>query len=588
MKKYSLFTTLIVVINVISAQNDMTFTTPYEKNNNYSASYAEIIAYYQALAKAYPGLLQLTAPGMTDIGQPLHTLILSADGDFQPASIRNKGKRILLINNGIHPGEPDGIDATMMLVRDYVQQDSLRKYLEHVVLVVIPVYNVDGCLNRGSFSRANQNGPESYGFRGNAKNLDLNRDFIKCDTRNAQSFNRIFTNWSPDIFIDNHVSNGADYPYTMTLIPTHPDKLEAPLRDFLNKSMLPALYAGMKTRNWEMTPYVNSNGPPDTGIYGFFDTPRYSTGYASLHHTIGFMPETHMLKPYGDRVRSTYALMDCAVRFINLEYKNLGIARKKAILAYAQRKTCPLDWKLDTGKQDTLVFKGYEAKYKPSEISGLPRLYYDRNATYEKQIPFWNTYQPSIAVSRPVAYIIPQAYQEVIGRLRDNGVELIHLGADYEAEGEVYFIKDYHTGKSPYEGHYPHSGVQVETKKTKCQFRKGDLVAYTNQAQCRFLVETLEPQAPDAFFAWNYFDGILDQKEYFSDYVFEDLAAAFLKEHPEVREKLDARKLADPEFAKSASAQLDFVYRLSPWYEPTSRRYPVVRLLGNFALPLAE
>ena len=210
MKKYSLFTTLIVVINVISAQNDMTFTTPYEKNNNYSASYAEIIAYYQALAKAYPGLLQLTAPGMTDIGQPLHTLILTADGDFQPASIRNKGKRIILINNGIHPGEPDGIDATMMLVRDYVQQDSLRKYLEHVVLVVIPVYNVDGCLNRGSFSRANQNGPESYGFRGNAKNLDLNRDFIKCDTRNAQSFNRIFTKLAPDIFIENHVSNGSD------------------------------------------------------------------------------------------------------------------------------------------------------------------------------------------------------------------------------------------------------------------------------------------------------------------------------------------------------------------------------------------
>ncbi len=588
MKNYTLFLLWMLSINASVAQQGISWTTPFEKNNLYSATYAEVIAYYQALAKAYPQYLQLSAPGTTDIGEPLHTLVLSADGDFDPASLRSKGRRILLINNGIHPGEPDGIDATMMLIRDYTQHDSLRVFLRQLTIVVIPVYNVDGCLQRGPYSRANQNGPEAYGFRGNALNLDLNRDFIKCDTRNAQSFQQIFTRWSPDIFLDNHVSNGADYSYTMTLLATQPDKLEAPLRDFLRNTMLPSLYQDMRDKGWEMSPYVHSDGTPDHGIRGFFDSPRYSTGYAALHHTIGFMLETHMLKPFAERVRSTYALMDVVIRFIDREYKSLGVARKKAYAAYAQRRMLPLDWALDDTTADTIVFKGYEAKYKPSEVSGLPRLYYDRTAPYEKRIPYWNTYRPTLSVTRPVAYIIPQAYRKVIERLRDNGVELIALGADCMVEAEVYFIKGHQTGKQPYEGHYLHTGVQVDTKKMPCSLRKGDLVAYMYQPQGRFLAETLEPQAPDAFFAWNYFDGILGQKEYFSDYVFEDLAAAFLVEHPEVREQLEAMKKNDTAFAASAAAQLDFVYRRSPWYEPTHRRYPVVRIMSDLLLPLAE
>ena len=70
-------------------------------------------------------------------------------------------------------------------------------------------------LNRNSTTRTNQNGPESYGFRGNARNYDLNRDFIKSDTKNAKTFAQIFHLVQPDVFIDNHVSNGADYQYIL-------------------------------------------------------------------------------------------------------------------------------------------------------------------------------------------------------------------------------------------------------------------------------------------------------------------------------------------------------------------------------------
>ena len=219
----------------------MDFTVPFENNKNTTVTYEEGIDLYKKLDKAYKQL-KVIEFGTTDSGHPLHVAILSKDKIFDPEKVRKNGKRVLLINNAIHPGEPCGVDATIMLIRDYLQKEELQQYLEHVVIVAIPFYNIGGVLNRGSYSRANQVGPREYGFRGNARNLDLNRDFVKCDSKNAQSFNKLFHLWQPDIFIDNHTSNGADYQYTMTLIATQHNKLEQPMADYLNNRLEPHLY----------------------------------------------------------------------------------------------------------------------------------------------------------------------------------------------------------------------------------------------------------------------------------------------------------------------------------------------------------
>ncbi|MBP6824950.1 MAG: hypothetical protein KA165_00185 [Saprospiraceae bacterium] len=564
------------------------FTIPFEKNDNQTLTYREAIGCYEKMAQAYPGMFHLESTGSTDIGEPLHVAVLNTSGEFDPVKIRRSGKRILLINNGIHPGEPEGIDATVLLLRDYLEKPAMQKALEHLVIVVIPVYNIDGCLNRNSWSRANQDGPESYGFRGNARNYDLNRDFVKCDSRNARTFNRIFRTWMPDIFVDNHTSNGADYQYTMTLIATQHDKLEAPLGRFLQETMLPELYAEMKTRHWEMTPYVDGPGEtPDSGISGFCDYGRYSTGYAALWNTIGFMPETHMLKPFKDRVWSTYHFMDVVVHFMAGHAPEIAKVRAEAFEHTRSKKEFVLDWAMDQMKHDSIVFKGYEAKHKPSEVSGLPRLWYDRSAPYAKQIPYYNYFNPSVTVEKPVAYIIPKAWENVIERLKINDVTMHHLDADITLDVETTFIREF-KNRELWEGHYYHHGIKTEKKTTKRKFGKGDVVIFTNQDANRYLLETLEPNAPDSWVAWNFFDPVLMQKEYFSDYVFEDLAAQFLKETPAVRAELDAKRAAEPAFAADAQAQLDWVYRQSPWYEPTHRMYPVARLMQAAKLPLTD
>jgi len=555
------------------------FTIPFETDDNRTLTYHEAIACYEKMAAAHPDIFHLSKVGGTDSGEPLHVAVLNTVGEFDPVKVRQSGKRILLINNGIHPGEPEGIDATILLLRAYLSQPELQKALQHLVLVVIPVYNVDGCLNRNSYSRANQEGPESYGFRGNARNYDLNRDFVKCDSRNARTFNQIFTTWLPDIFVDNHTSNGADYQYTMTLIATQHNKLEAPLGQFLQETMLPALYNDMKKRKWEMIPYVDSPAEtPDSGITGFCDYGRYSTGYAALWNTIGFMPETHMLKPFKDRVWSTYEFMDVVIKFIAEHHAEIARIRAAAWEQTRSKQEFVLDYTMDQKKHDSIQFKGYAAKYKPSDVSGLPRLWYDRTEPFEKTIPYYNYFQPSVVVEKPAAYIIPQAWEQVIERLKINGVAMRQLEKEIEVETETYFIGDFKT-RNAWEGHYYHSNVKLEKRVMKRTFSKGDFVISTDQIANRYLLETLEPNAPDSWFAWNFFEPILMQKEYFSAYVFEDLAAQFLKENPAVQAELDKKRAADPEFAGNASVQLDWVYCQSPWYEPTHRMYPVARVM---------
>lgn len=556
----------------------ISFLTPFEEKENYSATYFETIAFYKLLERKFSKNIKMVEVGMSDSGRPIHTVILSENEANTPEKARAQGKQVLFVNNAIHPGEPCGIDASMLLVRDYLMDEKLLENLKSVTIVLIPIYNIGGALNRNSTTRTNQNGPEAYGFRGNSQHLDLNRDFIKCDSRNAMTFNDVFTQWMPDILVDNHTSNGADYQYTMTLIPTQHNKLVKPLADLMNGDMLPFLFENMDKAGWEMTPYVYAQDTPDEGIAGFLDLPRYSSGYASLFNCISFMPETHMLKPYKNRVQSTYVFMDLMLKYMVANETKLKKAKLDANKLIQTQTTFAINWELDFSKVDTITFKGYTAKYKPSEISGLNRLYYDINEPYEKLIPHFNYYKPTQTIEKPKAYVVPQSAWRVLERLKNNKIEMTPLETDEVFEVEISYIEDYKTGKEAYEGHYLHSNVKIKKTIQKVEYKAGDFIIYTNQIKNRYIVETLEPQAPDAFFAWNFFDGILQRKEYFSSYVFEDLAVEILEKNPTIKTALENKKATDEKFAASAYAQLMFIYERSEFSEANYLRYPIGKI----------
>ena len=558
--------------------------TPFElhRDKNYTATYSEIIGYYKKLSLEYKQV-KLFNYGSTDVGKPLTLVVLSRNKIFDPAVIKQQNLRVLLINNGIHPGEPEGIDASMMLARDLLKKNALPK---NVVICLIAVYNIDGCLNRG-ISRISQNGPAAYGFRGNYRNLDLNRDFIKVDSKNALAFEKIVNTWQPEVFLDNHTSDGADYQYVMTLIETQKDKQNPILAEYTSKTLSPELYKRMQKSGYEMIPYgVGEAGLPDSGIVSFLETPRFATGYTAQHNIVSYITETHMLKPFDKRVYATYDFMQSLISIYERDVKIIGKLKQEADAQVKAQQTFAVNWELDHNKYDTITFKGYAAGYEPSQVSGLPRLYYDRNKPYAKTIKYYDNYKATVTVDKPVAYIIPQAWGKVIDLLKLNSIAMKQLAHDTTLNLQMYYIADYKTPAKPFEGHYLHSGVQLNPVNAKVKFFEGDYVVYTNQSLNRYIIETLEPQGVDSFFAWNFFDSILSEKEYFSDYVFEDVAAGLLKKDPDLKKKLEEEKLKDLKLAGSAAAQLNFVYRNSPYFEKTYLRYPVGRLLTNDKLDL--
>ncbi|RLD92874.1 MAG: hypothetical protein DRJ29_10560 [Bacteroidetes bacterium] len=547
--------------------------------SNETLTWQEAIDMYQWLDEQYEDA-RLLEVGWTDAGRPLHLFVIDRGRQFSPQEIRESGKSILFINNGIHPGEPCGVDASLKLASDLLSgKDSCAHYLDHTVIAIVPIFNVGGALMRGSFHRANQNGPVEHGFRGNARNLDLNRDFIKLDSRNTQSLVPLLRSWDPDIFVDTHTSNGSDYPYTITLINSHAQRHEPSQARFLDSTLLPFLFEGMDRSPYLMSPYVWSyKRTPDQGIIAFMDYPRYTSGYVSLYNTLAFTVETHMFKSFEDRVLSTWYLLRETLRFSGLYGSALAEVKRAAWQEKMMRQEFTLQWKLDTSRSDLINFSGYEVKQRKSKVTGQQNYYFDRSAPWEKEIPYYKYFKPIITASVPEYYIVPSAWRQVVERLQLNGVKMEQLSSDSIMELDIYYIESYKTVDQPYNGHYRHYGVETRELREKVQVLAGDWIIPSKQQAIEYLVQTLEPKGYDSFFSWNFFDEILFRNEYFSPYIFEETAEDLLKNDPELKKEFKEKKKEDSKFAENGYQQLRFIYERSPWSESTYMRYPVYRL----------
>ncbi len=578
-----LFSSCQNTANQNNTQNPEQWTTVFEQSEGLeTATYPQVIDYYRALSGSFEQI-SMHEGDTTDSGEPLHLVIYQPKDSPRIKKGQSPSLPVILINNGIHPGESDGIDASMMLLRDWAMNPE--KGPKNFAVAVIPVYNIGGALNRNSHSRTNQNGPLAYGFRGNAQNYDLNRDFIKADTKNAAAFSKFFQWLRPIAFVDTHVSNGADYQYVLTHLMTQHNKLSGAQGQFLHQVFRPALEKALAAESWPITPYVNVfNRSPETGFEQFIDHPRYSTGYTTLFNSLGMMIETHMLKDYKSRVEGTYALLQSFTQLCAQHQSALQQAYSENLKMYAPLDKYPLNWRIDTTQSRSIEFLGYAAEYIPSGITGQNRLKYNRELPYVKSIPYRDTYRALDSVVIPMYYGLPRTYSRVIERLKNNQIQLIELKSDLVVEAEVYHIQDYQSSRAPYEGHYLHYNTQVSPTLESTRLKAGDYLVPTAQFGLRYLVETLEPQAIDSFFNWNFFDTILQQKEGFSPYVWEDLALELLENNPELKVEFTAIKSKDQAFANNAYAQLDWLHKHSPHYEKAHLRYPVVRILGEVML----
>jgi len=551
---------------------------------NHTPTWEEAVDMAAALA-ASDARATLHEVGVSDVGRPIHALVLT--GQPAEASTEREGVNArlkaqsdtvvrVLVNNAIHPGEPCGVNASLALASAWLAQPDHEGHpLRSASWVIVPQYNVGGASRRNCCTRANQNGPEAYGFRGNAANLDLNRDFVKMDSRNAEAFVSLFHDVDPDVFVDTHTSNGADYPYTMTLIATQADKAGPVLGPFLREVMEPALYAGMEAAHGPMVPYVYSLGEtPEEGILSFLETPRYSTGYTTLFGTLGFTTEAHMLKPFPDRVQATHAFLEVLSSWIQNHGAEVKDVRRREELRIAQAQTLPVRWQL-TDHRDALSFTGYAARREWSAVTQGTRLKYDRSSTWTQDIPHANRYDVTDSASVPQAWILPQAWRRVVERLQANGVNMTAIPRDTTMLLEVTWIESFTSASRPYEGHHPVTVDSIRNELVPVDLYAGDWVIPSNQRAKRYLTEVLSPRGHDAFLVWNFFDAALQRKEYYSSYVFEDTAEDMLRNDENLRTRYTLAQAQHPEWAKNPALALRWLYEQSPHNEGTANRHPV-------------
>lgn len=531
--------------------------------NDTTPTYTQLIKQYRGLESQHPKESKLNFIGQSDSGDSLFVFRIFSK------STPEKSLKVL-VNNGIHPGEPDGINASLELVENILKHKY--SWTNNLDIAVIPCYNVDGAKQRGTSSRANQAGPKEYGFRANARNLDLNRDFIKLDSRNARTWVTYFNTFSPNWLIDTHVSNGSDYQYTLTFIPTQKDKAGPVWGPFLAKSHNPKLMKSLASKGQKAQYYVNTlKETPDSGLVGFLESPRFATGYSILKNCPGYTIETHMLKPFENRVKASLVYLEAQMELLSKQVDSIKTIANIEYKRVVGLDSIGINYELQQHLAEEVEFMGYQAGYKPSVISNLMRLYYDRQKPYTKKVKYYDSYVPAAKIKVPEYYIVSAAYPEVIERLKMNGIPLKKIKKDTLIDVNSFKIKDFQTVKKPYEGHYLHYGTSVEEMPNKRLIPAGFYIVNTRGAWLRYLVEVLDPRAQDSFFAWNFFDSCLQQKEGYSDYVFEDLAVDLLKEN--------SRLASDFEEYKKSGAKpetwLSFIYQHSKYYEPHAFELPV-------------
>ena len=568
--------------------------------------YAGTMTYLERMVAAHPDRVRVENFGTTGEGRELKLVIASKDGVFEPEAIHDAGRAVLLVQNAIHAGEMDGKDACLALLRDILRSAEHAPLLDHAVFAFIPVYNIDGHERRSAYSRINQRGPELAGWRANATNLNLNRDYMKADAPETRAFFRMFHRWMPDFFVDDHVTDGADFHYDVTFaIDATPDVFPATAA-WVRERVTPDLVRQVNAAGhlaFPDTVFLRDDTDPAQGLAFNENPPRFSTGQMILENRPGLLVELHMLKDYRTRVTANYAILRALLEILNRDAATLCSLNREADRAATRlaadsgtRSSFPL---VVTGEDETtpVAFRGVEFTRSPSEVSGTTMVRYGSRA-WDTALPSAHAARVAVSVTVPAGYIIPPQWTEVIDVLEAHGLSLRRTTRDWSGPVERYRCSGMVWPGAPFEGRFPilrsgnvergmgHFGTCLLTNET-LTFPARSVVVPLDQRLSKVALHWLEPEAPDSALRWGFFASIFEQKETGEAYVLEPLAREMLAKDPSLRKAFERRIETDPEFAANPGARLSFFYERSPWgLANRVGEYPVGRLRSLEGLPL--
>lgn len=544
--------------------------------------YEEVGALCQAFARAYPKRVRCESFGTTPQGRPMWALIASEQGAFTPQAARRQGLPVVLIQGGIHAGEIDGKDAGFLALREVLQGQAAPGALSKQVLVFVPVFNADGHERFGAWNRPNQRGPEQMGWRTTAQNFNLNRDYAKADAPEMQAMLRLMQRWDPLALVDLHTTNGAKFQHDIAAMvqPVHAGDealrevgrhwRDAVLHDLARQGSMPLPFY----------PSFNEYDNPASGITDSVSPPRFSTGYPLLRNRLAMLVETHSWKDYPTRVRITRHLVVSVLEHLAAHGQRwLGVAQAADARAAALGgQTVALSWKASPRTRE-IEFQGYAYTRSPSEVSGGLMIHYDESQPEVWRIPLRDDIQPDLQVPAPKGgYLVPAEHAGwVAEKLRLHGLRFEVLAKPAPGLAvEAFRASSAKRGAASVEGRQ-RLDLAGQWAPERRELSVGSLYVPIAQPAARLVMSLLEPQAPDSFAAWGFFNNHFERKEYMEAYVAEEVARAQMAADPAVKAAFEQRLQQDDAFAKSPAARLEFfASRHSSWDERFNL-YPVLR-----------
>lgn len=552
------------------------WATPCERSNfRLSPSYDDTVAWLKELTSAAPKQLAMVSLGKTPEGRDLWMVIASSDGAFTRDAIRATGKPIFLAQAGIHPGEIDGKDAGMMLLRDMTVRGTKKELLDRAIFLFVPIFNIDGHERSSPFTRSNQRGPEITGWRTNSRNLNFNRDYAKLDTPEMRAMVKAIDDYDPDLYFDIHVTDGADYQSDITFGANGPHAHSPSINTWLRDSLTPRLNKDLTDAGHTPGVLVFERDPIEfsKGLREMTAPPRYSHGYGDARHVPSMLIENHALKPYDRRVLGTYVLLESAMRALGENGKAVrdAIAKDRA----ARPSSINLDFTDADGPPETIDFPGIEYRVVPSSITGSVRVEW-LGKPVAMRLPYVRTTKPVATVTRPKAYWIPPAWNDVIERLKAHGILMEAIDSPREIDAVMYRLTEPKLATEAFEGHVGLTCTPVVEKRRE-RFPAGSVRVSTDQPLGDLVALLLEPSSSDSFVQWGFFNEVLQRTEYMDGYILEPMAERMLKEDPKLAAEFTAKLANDKDFASSPTKRLEWFYARTPFFDERWRLYPVAR-----------
>lgn len=482
-----------------------------------TSRYSDVIAFIEEVQAIDPDI-RVESFGTTFEGRVLPLVVAGPKGVVDPESARASELPVVFIMANIHAGEVEGKEAALMLLRDLAGRRG-RKIREKLVVLIAPIYNADGNERMATDHRPTQIGPvHGYGTRENASGLDLNRDFMKLESSEAQGLvGNVIDRWDPLVTVDLHTTNGSYHGYSLTYAPCLNPNAPEPLTRFSREKLLPEIREMMKKKHDHDTYYYGNFADqlaPEKGWYTYDSRPRFGNNYVGLRNRFVILSEAYSYIDFKMRIEVTYQFCHsilASVKDHGRKMTKLALEADRAV-ASGSLKDLGVRFAIKPWKQNVEIL--WE-RCVPAPEEGVADPETGKGSIHRTgdivpvKMTDYGVFQATESVRVPSAYLFDASLAAVAENLRNHGIVVEKLVHDAQLEVDEFTPSEAAKSDAAFQGHFERT-LTGKWKTRNNSFPAGTCIVRLHQPLARLAFYLLEPRSDDGLVNWNFLDAAIE------------------------------------------------------------------------------